>query len=591
MEWTSTRLRETFLGFFRAQGHAILPSASIVPENDPTVLFTTAGMHPLVPYLLGQPHPAGRRLASVQKCLRTDDIEEVGDDTHLTFFEMLGNWSLGDYFKEEAIAMSFEFLTSDRWLDLPRGRLAVTCFAGDADAPRDEESARMWQKLGMSQERIFYFGKKENWWGPPGKTGPCGPDTEMFFDTGKPGKTPNDGSERFVELWNDVFMEYRKTDQGTFEPLRQKNVDTGMGLERTVAALNGLPSVYETDLFLPIVNVLKVGVSVPDERSLRMAADHLRAAVFVLADPHGVVPSNVEQGYVLRRLIRRAFRALETLEGNEEVGDGTIGLRLKSVVQEVARVSGDVYPEVRGRAASVLDALLDEHAKYRVVRLRATHELKRRQQQGKTRIDGREAFDLYQSLGFHPDVLRSLGAPFGVTVDLAGFEQEFAKHQAVSRAGVPARFAGGLVDHSERVVRMHTATHLLHAALRRVLGPHVEQKGSNITPERLRFDFTHSSKLSADELRSVEDLVNEHIRRDLPVTRAVMTPEAARQQGALGFFGEKYGDQVSVYTVGDFSKEICGGPHVRHTGEIGPFRILKEEGLASGMRRIRATVA
>lgn len=581
-----------FLEYFRVRGHAVLPSASLIPENDPTVLFTTAGMHPLIPYLLGQPHPQGRLLANAQKCLRTDDIEEVGDDTHLTFFEMLGNWSLGDYFKEDAIAMSFEFLCSDRWLGIPRETLAVTCFQGDDDAPRDEESARIWGRLGIPKDRIFFFGKNENWWGPPGATGPCGPDSEMFFDTGKPGRAPNDGTERFVEIWNDVFMEYEKRPDGSFTPLKQKNVDTGMGLERTVAVLNGLGSVYETDLLAPIVEVLRAGVNKPEEQQLRIAADHLRAAVFVLSDPRGIVPSNVEQGYVLRRLIRRAFRALETIEAADEaVVDATIGLLLKRLPKVIGDTYAAIYPEVVERAEYVAGQLEQEHDKYRVVRLRAEHELKRRRERGQAHIGGREAFNLYQSLGFHPDLLRSLGDPLGVTVDLAGFEEEFAKHQEVSRAGIKERFAGGLADHSERTVRMHTATHLLHEALRRVLGTHVRQKGSNITPERLRFDFSHPQKLTGEELRRVEDLVNEQIARDLPVTKAIMSPDEAKRAGALGFFEERYGDQVSVYAVGDFSKEICGGPHVPTTKAIGHLRIVKEEGLSAGVRRIRAVVS
>ncbi len=589
MPWTSADLRDKFLDYFRGQGHAIMPSASLIPENDPTVLFTTAGMHPLVPYLLGQPHPAGKRLANVQKCLRTGDIEEIGDDTHLTFFEMLGNWSLGDYFKEKAIAMSFEFLTADRWLAIPRDRLAITCFAGDDDAPRDEESARLWQQLGIPKERLFYFGKEENWWGPSGATGPCGPDTEMFFDTGRgpATATPNDGSGRFVEIWNDVFMEYEKTADGTFRPLQQKNVDTGMGLERAVAVLNGQQSVYETDVLAELVEVIRAGRSGADERQVRIAADHLRAAVFILADQRGIVPSNEGQGYVVRRLIRRSLRALELLGLQEQI-DRVV---LAGIVRALAGTYGPVYPEIRERGEHVLSELRAEAGKYWGVKRRAEQWLARRQQSGAARLRGQEAFDLYQSHGFHPDLLRSLAEPLGISLDLQGFEVELAKHQKVSRAGVSQRFAGGLADHAERTVRMHTATHLLHAALRRTLGPQVEQKGSNITTERLRFDFTHPTKLSADELRRVEELVNEHIRRDHPVTRAVMTPGEARQQGALGFFGEKYGDQVSVYTVGDFSKEICGGPHVRRTSEIGHFRILREEGLAAGVRRIRAIVA
>lgn len=583
---SGSNLRELFLEYFRLHEHAILPSASLVPENDPTVLFTTAGMHPLVPYLLGGKHPLGRKLASVQKCLRTGDLELVGDTTHLTFFEMLGNWSLGDYFKEEAIAMSFEFLTSDAWLTIPIEKLAVTCFAGDADAPRDEESARIWGRLGIPKDRIFFFGKNENWWGPPGLTGPCGPDTEMFFDTGKPGRAPNDGAERFVEIWNDVFMEYEKCPDGSFTPLKQKNVDTGMGLERTVAVLNGLQSVYETDLFAPIVAALRVEIGAENQRELRITADHLRAAVFVLADPRGIVPSNVEQGYVLRRLIRRALRALKQLGADE----ARLAQVLVDVCDAVATTYGAVYPEVAERKDHASAQLAMELPKYLGIERRAEEIIREQRAAGTTRISSAAAFGIYQQTGVHPDLLDSFGRLYNVSVDRTGLEGELEKHREVSRAGITRRFAGGLADHSERTIRLHTATHLLHEALRRVLGTHVEQKGSNITQERLRFDFSHPKKLAPEEIKKIEKLVNEQIARDLPVTKAIMSPDEAKRAGALGFFEEKYGDQVSVYTVGNFSKEICGGPHVPSTKAIGRFRIVKEEGLAGGIRRIRASV-
>lgn len=583
---TSARLRELFLEFFRANGHAILPSASLVPENDPTALFTTAGMQPLVPYLLGQPHPLGPRLGGVQKCLRTDDLEEVGDATHLTFFEMLGNWSLGDYFKKEAIGLSFEFLHSDAYLGVPVDRLAVTCFEGDKTIPRDTESAGIWQSLGIPKDRIFFFGRKENWWGPPGIVGPCGPDTEMFYDTGKPGKTPNDGTERFVEIWNDVFMAYEKRADGSYGQLSQKNVDTGMGLERTVAVLNGLPSVHATDLFGPIVAAIRERVPKVSERQLRIAADHLRAAVFILADPRGILPSNVEQGYVLRRLARRAFRSLR--QGGAD--EATLAQILSSVCGAVARVSGSVYPEVRERRDHAAEQLSGELPKYLAIEQRAEKIIKEQYAAGTERMSSTAAFRIYQETGVHPDLLESFGALYKIGVDRTGLDAELEKHQEVSRAGITQRFAGGLADHSEQTIRMHTATHLLHESLRRVLGAHVEQKGSNITPERLRFDFSHPSKLTPDELKRVEDMVSEQIARDLAVTREVMSPDTAKAAGALGFFGEKYGEQVSVYTVGDFSKEICGGPHVPRTGVIGRFRILKEEGLSAGIRRIRAAV-
>lgn len=584
---TGTELRAHFLSFFREQGHTILPSASLVPEGDPSVLFTTAGMQPLVSYLLGTPHPGGTRLANAQKCLRTDDLELVGDATHLTFFEMLGNWSLGDYFKEEAIRLSFTFLTARSGLALSKDKLAVTCFAGDADAPRDNEAAQLWEAVGIPRQRIFFFGKRENWWGPLGKLGPCGPDTEIFFDTGRGGSAvPNDDSGRFVEIWNNVFMEYEICADGSVRSLPQKNVDTGMGLERAAAAIAGLPSVYETDLLAPLVSVIAARVPQDEPRSVRVVTDHLRAAVFVLSDGRGVIPSNSEHGYVLRRLLRRAFRTLQLLSLKAEDIAALLGDALAGVVA----VYGSVYPEVTERQAVVKEQCGQELEKFLRVSRRADTLLERERAKGVKLLSGAEAFALYQETGVHPDLLRSSGERYGVTVDLKGFEEEFARHREVSRAGMARRFAGGLMDHSERTVRLHTATHLLHAALRRVLGPHVQQRGSNITPERTRFDFTHPAKIEPATLANIERLVNEQIERDLPVTRTVMSPAEALASGALGFFGERYGEQVSVYAVGDFSKEICGGPHVARTGAIGRFRLVREEGLAAGIRRIRAVV-
>ena len=585
---TGAELRARFLGYFQERGHTILPSASLIPEGDASVLFTTAGMQPLVPYLLGAGHPGGTKLANAQKCLRTGDLEAVGDAFHLTFFEMLGNWSLGDYGKEEAIALSYEFLVSDRWLGIPKRALAITCFAGDVDAPRDEESARLWQRLGIPKDRIWFFGKKDNWWEPSGQTGPCGPDTEMFFDTGRGSAAarPGDDSGRFVEIWNDVFMEYEKRPDGTVGPLRQKNVDTGMGLERTVAVLNDLPTVYETDLLAPLLEAIRSQVSASDERPIRIAADHLRAAVFVLADPRGVTPSNVEQGYVVRRLIRRGLRSLRQLGAN----DAQLAHVLTLAGEVVAQIYGTVYPEVSERSAAVAAQLAEEVQKYLGVEQRAEKILEQQRAAGRTRIQSAAVFAYYQETGVHPDLLQSLAPKYGIAVDVSKLEAEIQKHQAVSRAGVAQRFAGGLADHSDRTVRLHTATHLLHAALRRVLGPHVEQRGSNITPERLRFDFAQSKKIEPSTLAGIERLVNEQIARDLPVTKEVTSLAAALASGALGFFGERYGAQVNVYRIGDFSKEICGGPHVARTGLIGRFRIVKEEGLAAGIRRIRAVV-
>lgn len=579
---TGAQLRERFLEYFRQQGHAIIPSASLIPENDPTVLFTTAGMHPLVPYLLGQPHPQGTKLANVQKCLRTDDIEEVGDDTHLTFFEMLGNWSLGSYLKQEAIEMSFEFLTAPQWLDIPLQKLSVTCFEGDADAPRDEESRGHWRRLGLPQEQIFFFGKKENWWGPPGATGPCGPDTEIFFDTkqGPADARPNDASGRFVEIWNNVFMEYEKTTEGTFRPLKQKNVDTGMGLERTIAVLTGKKSVYESDLFEPLLAVIAQRSAQHEPRAARIVADHIRAATFLIAD--GVLLSNVDRGYVLRRLLRRALTHARALKFQPQtvmaVADATIATYRAQ------------YPELSNARDRIATTIQEEETKFGETLDKGLKEFERLTRNVKE-ITGGMASALASTHGLPLELTKELARERGIPfVREEEYEQDQAKHQDISRAGVQRRFQGGLADHSAQTVKLHTATHLLHAALRKVLGQHVEQKGSNITPERLRFDFSHPKKLSPEEIRAVESLVNEQISNDLPVTRTVMTPEEAKAAGALGFFEKKYGDQVSVYTVGDFSKEICGGPHVSRTGVIGRFRITKEESLAVGIRRIRAVI-
>ncbi len=580
---TSDRLRELFLEYFRLQGHAILPSASLVPENDPTVLFTTAGMHPLVPYLRGSlAHPLGPRLANVQKCLRTGDLEEVGDATHLTFFEMLGNWSLGDYFKEEAIAMSFEFLVSDRWLQIPIDRLAVTCFSGEGSVPKDEASATFWRKHGIPRERIFFFGKKENWWGPPGKTGPCGPDTEMFFDTlaGPVNATPNDGSGRFVEIWNDVFMTYEQTAEGVLEPLKQRNVDTGMGLERTVAVLNGKTSVYESDLFEPLLAVISQRSALRELRAARIIADHIRAATFLIAD--GVLPSNVDRGYVLRRLIRRAWTHARALNLRAQtfaaVADATIG------TYHVP------YPELSRSRDRIVSAIEEEEKKFQETFGRAIREFNRLTLDEK-QISGLTASSLASTYGLPIELTKELARERGIRfVREEEYWRDQARHQDVSRADIQQRFAGGLADHSEQTVKLHTVTHLLHEALRRILGPHVEQRGSNITSLRLRVDFSHPRAVTKEELRAVEGLVNEQITRDLPVTSVTMSLEDARASGALGFFEEKYGEHVNVYAIGDYSKEICGGPHVSRTGVLGHFRIVKCDGLSAGTRRIRAVV-
>ena len=588
---TAHELRRGYIEFFRARGHAEIRSAPLVPEHDPTVLFTTAGMHPLVPFLLGQPHPLGRRLVDVQKCLRTDDIDEVGDRTHLTFFEMLGNWSLGDYFKKEAITWSYEFLT--QVLGMPAERLHVSCFAGDADAPRDEESAAIWESLGIPRERIYFFGKKHNWWGPAGQTGPCGPDTEMFYFTGTEcteGKgdrcDPSCSCGRYVEVWNDVFMQYNKTAAGTYEPLAQRNVDTGMGVERTLAVLHGYDDVFRTELFWPIIEQLQAlsGRSyedLDDRRRMRIVADHVRASAFMMGD--GVLPSNVEQGYILRRLLRRAMRFVRLL--------GIEGSVLPGLATLVADQYGVAYPELSEKREMIAHEVALEEGRFLQALQRGEHEFERllgRLRDGQ--ISGRDAFYLYETYGFPLELTREMARERGLAIDEAGFQEAYARHQEMSRAGAEQKFAGGLADHSEQTTKLHTATHLLHAALRLVLGEHVHQAGSNITAERLRFDFTHPEKLTDEQLQKVEDLVNQAIAADYPVCVDSMTLEEAQARGALAFFGERYGERVNVYSIGDFSMEVCGGPHVQRTGQLGHFKIQKQEAVGRGMRRIRAVV-
>ncbi len=581
---TTKELREKFLNFFAGKGHQIIDGASLIPENDPTVLFTTAGMHPLVPYLLGEKHPAGKRLVNYQKCIRTGDIEEVGDDTHLTFFEMLGNWSLGDYFKEEAISWSWEFLTSPKWLGIDPTRIAVSVFAGDEDAPRDEESAQIWQKLGVPEHKIAYLPKKNNWWGPAGQTGPCGPDTEMFYWVGE-GDPPADShpgndEKRWVEIWNDVFMQYNKTAEGKYEPLKQRNVDTGMGLERTVAVLNGYPSVYQVDTLKPIYEqVEKIAKDRENIRALRVITDHVRAAVMIMGDDKGVAPSNLDQGYVVRRLLRTAIRR------GREVGieDSFLPLLAEKVIETL----GDVYDELQRNAERVLADVKTEEEKFRRVLKAGEDKVKVYLQDG--RLSGEDAFELYSTYGFPVEEIERMGVTI---VDKDKFYQKIKEHQELSRQGAKQKFAGGLADHSEEVKRLHTATHLLHAALRQVLGSHVIQKGSNITKERLRFDFSHPEKMTAEQIKAVENLVNEQIQKGLPVYFEEMSVEEAKAKGAMGLFTQKYGEKVKVYTIGDsdhpFSREICGGPHVENTKELGRFKIVKEQASSAGVRRIKA---
>ena len=604
---TANELRQKYLDFFASKGHLVVPSASLIPENDPSVLFTTAGMHPLVPYLLGETHPGGARLASCQKCIRTGDIDDVGDDTHLTFFEMLGNWSLGDYFKKEAIAWSFEFLTDKQWLGLPLERLAFSCFAGDENAPRDTESAELWMSHGIVLERITFLGKEDNWWGPAGQTGPCGPDTEMFYwiDDGTP--TPADfqathSDPRWFEIWNDVFMQYNRQiknqkskikDEAEYEfvPLKQKNVDTGMGLDRVLAVLKGQRSVYDTELFKPMFDVLGLsrGGMVNDQvRKARVIVDHVRAATFMVSD--GVEPSNKDRGYVLRRLLRRSM-----------VAGRLLGLKahwLKVLVGQVVTTYAQTYPALVQNSEQIFKAILLEESRFSQtldVGLREFENVIRRSTTTTgAAVTGKQAFDLYQSFGLPWEVTKELAEQSGLQIASSEFEAEFKKHQDLSRTASAGIFKGGLADHTDAVVRLHTATHLMNAALRQVLGDHVWQKGSNITAERTRFDFTHGQKMTEEEKRRVEQLVNDWIAKDYQVKKEIMPLEEARQLNATGVFGEKYPDMVNVYTMWDptsgevISREFCGGPHVAHTGEIGRFKILKEEAVSAGVRRLKA---
>lgn len=589
----SSELRSMFLKFFKDHGHAVISSASVIPENDPTVLFTTAGMHPLVPYLMGAKHPAGNRLTDVQKCVRTGDIDDVGDFSHLTFFEMLGNWSLGDYFKEQMIPWSWEFLTSPEYLGLPKDRLAFSVFAGDADCPRDEESAELWRRCGVADDHIFFLPKENNWWGPAGITGPCGPDTEMFIITDKepcgPDCSPACSCGRYLEIWNDVFMQYNKKADGTFEPLQQKNVDTGMGLERTICVLNGKKSVYETDLFADILKKIselsgkEYGSDDETTRAFRIIADHMRTSTFIMGDDRGVSPSNVDQGYVLRRLIRRAVRYGMGIG----MPEGFTGEVAKVIIEQYK----DVYPELKRNEAFVLEQLSLEESRFARTLKQGNREFEKlveKVQDGQ--IDGVSAFHLYDTYGFPVEMTQELARERGLTVDMDGFHECFRKHQATSQAGAEQRFKGGLADHSEQSARLHTATHLMHAALRKVLGPEVAQKGSNITAERLRFDFSFGRKMTKEELAEVERLVNEAIESHTPITCEEMTVAEAKEQGAIGLFESKYGEQVKVYTMGPYSKEICGGPHAQNTGDLVSFKIKKEESSSAGVRRIKAVI-
>jgi alanyl-tRNA synthetase len=591
---TSKELRQLYLDFFVSKGHAIIPSASLIPENDPTVLFTTAGMHPLVPYLMGAKHPEGTRLVDVQKCVRTGDIDEVGDSSHCTFFEMLGNWSLGDYFKKESIAYSWEFLTSEKWLGIDPSLLFFTCFEGDENAPRDTVAYDCWVSQGVKPNHIVFLPKKNNWWGPAGLTGPCGPDTEIFYDTGK---TPcSDDCKagcdcgKYLEIWNNVFMEYNKTAEGTFEPLAQKNVDTGMGLDRTVATLQGVRSVYDTDAFAGIIASIaelsgkSYGESEEVMRMFRIIADHMRCSTFMLGDQRGITPSNVDQGYILRRLIRRAIRFAMQLG----IPEGS----LTKVAEAVIDQYDEFYQELSVNRAKILDELTKEEQRFEHALKKGIREFERLVSglSGST-IDGVSAFHLYDTFGFPIELTQELAAERNLAVDLDGFNEAFKAHQELSHAGAEQRFQGGLADHTEETAQLHTATHLLQAGLRKVLGSdEVAQKGSNITAERLRFDFSFPRKLTSEEISAVQDYVNEAIAADVEITCEEMTVDEAKESGAIGLFESKYGSKVKVYTVPGFSREICGGPHAARTGDLGRFVIKKEEASSAGVRRIKAVL-
>ncbi|MCL2143175.1 MAG: alanine--tRNA ligase [Methanomassiliicoccaceae archaeon] len=582
-------LRDAYVNFFKKRGHAHIPSSSLIPDNDPTVLFTTAGMHPLVPYLMGEKHPAGKRLVNYQKCIRTGDIEDIGDPTHLTFFEMLGNWSLGDYFKKESIEMSYDLLTEVLRMNI--NDIAVTAFEGDEDAPRDDETYSIWKSIGFRDDQIFFYGKKDNWWGPAGQTGPCGPDTEIFYDNGQPKCSPGCGPSckcgKYVEIWNNVFMEYNKNDNGTYSPLKQKNVDTGMGLERVLAMMNGVKSAYDTELFIPVIKEIE-GLSgkayADNEKEFRIIADHLRSAVFILGDDMGVAPSKMDQGYVLRRLIRRASRYMRKL--------GIESGRMVGICEMIVRQYSDVYPELERNKEFVLHSIAAEEEKFGRTLDRGLRVAdKMFEELGDERtLSGELAFRLYDTFGFPIELTKELADERNVSVDIKGFEERFKEHQNVSRAGAEQKFKGGLADSSDETTKLHTATHLLNAALRRVLSADIMQKGSNITPERLRFDFNFDRKVTPEELQKISDIVNDAIKAGIDVVCEELPYDDAKKCGAIGVFEGKYEDIVKVYTISGISKEMCGGPHVKNTSELEGFRILKEESSAAGVRRIKAKV-
>ena len=576
-------IRNKYLNFFKNHGHVVIPSAPLIPENDPSVLFTTAGMQPLVPYLLGEPHPAGTRLTDYQKCVRTNDIDEVGDNRHLTYFEMLGNWSLGDYFKEESIQMSYDFLTKE--LGIPVEKLSVTCFAGDEDCARDEVTASCWKKAGIPEERIYNFGKDDNWWIAV-ETGPCGPDTEMFYDTGKPKCSPecnpSCGCGKYVEIWNNVFMEFYKDENGKYSKLKQHNVDTGLGLERMTMLLEGKETPFETELFAPIMDKLVELQKVDNIASRRIVAEHLRSSMMIICD--GGRPSNVDRGYILRRLIRRMVRHMNKLQISLDELSTLIDINVENLKE--------MYPALEANKETIKNVILEEKDKFVKTLEKGEKEFAKEvgqvKEQGENIVPGKVVFRLYDTYGFPPEVTEELATENGMKIDKEGFDKLFKEHQEKSRAGSEQKFKGGLASTGEMETKYHTATHLLNAALKQVLGSHVHQRGSNITAERMRFDFSHPAKMTDEEKQKTEDLVNEWITEAIPVEHLEMKKDDAIKMGAEAMFIEKYGDIVSVYKIGDVSIELCGGPHVSNTSELGHFKIKKEESSSSGIRRIKA---
>lgn len=579
-------LKKRYLDFFIKKEHKLLPNVSLLPENDSSALFINSGMHPLVSYFLGESHPLGKRLVSNQRCLRTQDIESIGDTSHLTFFEMLGNWSLGDYWKRQVIGFSFEFLTKQ--LDIDINKISVSCFAGDSNAPKDEESAKIWESLGIPKSRIYFLPKKDNWWAV-GENGPCGPDTEMFYDTGKKACgvncQPGDNCGKYLEIWNNVFMEFNRLPDGKLENLKHRNIDTGMGVERTVAILQGKDDVYQTELFVGLLDKIETlfgkKYEGENQKLIRILADHLRAATFAIAD--GVTPGNVEQGYVIRRLLRKAIFTSQKMDKDQQNV-------LSKLAQQIIKDYQDQYPHLAKDKQNILTVLADEEAKFAKTLKQGIPKIEKFVKENK-KVTGLDLFNFRQTYGIPQDLfleIAGINDPKDQSKLKKEFETAFGKHQQKSRASLGKKFAGGLADHSQDVVKLHTAAHLLHQALREVLGKEVNQAGSNITPERLRFDFTYPEKLTEDQLKAVENLINQQISKDLAVKMEIMSLEDAQKAGALAFFIDKYGQKVKVYSIGNFSKEVCGGPHVDSLAKIGEIKIIKEGSSGAGKRRIYA---